>query len=75
MKEAREQGWRDEPIVKPQVAVLDAATEKKMLLDANKAQQAQITLQSEMIAKQNELMQQMTNRLDALETTGRKKSA
>jgi len=68
-------GWRDEPVVKPQVAVLDAQTEKKMLLDANKAQQAQITLQSEMIEKQNVLMQQMTNRLDALETTGRKRSA
>ena len=75
MQEARLAGWRDEPVVKPQVAVLDPQTEKKMLLDANKAQQAQITLQSEMIAKQNDLMQQMTNRLDALETTGRKKSA
>ena len=75
MAEARMAGWRDEPVVKPQVAVLDAQTEKKMLLDANKAQQAQITLQSEMIEKQNALMQQMTNRLDALETTGRKRSA
>jgi hypothetical protein len=75
MKEAREQGWRDEPVVKPQVAVLDPQTEKKMLLDANKAQQAQITLQSEMIEKQTKLMQEMTNRLDALETTGRKRSA
>jgi hypothetical protein len=75
MQEARLSGWRDEPVVKPQVAVLDAQTEKKMLLDANKAQQAQITLQSEMIEKQNALMQQMTNRLDALETSGRRKSA
>lgn len=75
MQEARLAGWRDEPVIKPQVAVLDAATEKKMLLDANKAQQAQITLQSEMIERQNALMQQMTNRLDALETTGRRKSA
>ena len=75
MQEARLAGWRDEPVIKPQVAVLDPQTEKKMLLDANKAQQAQITLQSEMISKQNELMQQMTNRLDALETTGRKRSA
>ena len=48
---------------------------QKMLLDANKAQQAQITLQSEMIEKQNKLMQDMTNRLDSLETAGRKKTA
>ena len=73
--EAIQNGWRIEPVVKPQVAVLDAATEKKILLDQNKAQQAQITLQSEMIEKQNKLMQDMANRLESLETAGRKKSA
>jgi hypothetical protein len=53
-------GWRDEPYLKPQVAVLDPATEKKALMETNAQQQAQLTVQNEMIQK-------LQARLEALE--------
>jgi hypothetical protein len=35
-------GWREEPYPRPQIAVLDPATEKKNLMDTNQQLQAQL---------------------------------
>jgi hypothetical protein len=44
-------GFRREPYVKPQIQVLDPATEKKELLATNRQLQAQITLMNEQLQK------------------------
>lgn len=44
-------GFRAEPYLKPQVAVLDPATEKKTLLDQNQQFQAQLTIMADQQAK------------------------
>ncbi len=50
------QGFRTMPYIKPQIQVLDPATEKKELLDTNRQLQTQITLQNERLAKLEELL-------------------
>src|ERR1700721_194422 len=54
-------GYRREPFVKPQVVVLDAATEKAALVAKNNELQGQVVAQSDLIAKMNA-------RLEALES-------
>lgn len=66
MAVALQDGWREEPYPKVQIAVLDPATEKKNLLDTNNQLQAQLVLQ-------NELMQKMAARLEEIEKTSRRK--
>lgn len=58
--ELQKRGFRREPYPKPQVQVLDPATEKKALLQQNQQLQGQITSQSDIIEK-------LAARLEALE--------
>jgi len=67
MAVAIEDGWTVEPYEFPAVAILDPATEKKALMD-------QVSAQSAMITQQNDLMQKMAARLEALEKGDKKKS-
>ncbi len=53
-------GWRREPFPKPQVAVLDPATEKAHMLERNRMLEG-------LIVQQNDLVQKLSARLDALE--------
>lgn len=55
-------GFRNDPYIKPKVAVNDPATEKKALMDTNTQLQAQLT-------QQNELILRMAERLEALESS------
>jgi hypothetical protein len=64
-KEFVRKGFRDEPYPKPQIAVLDPATEKQALADHNKQLQSQITIQ-------NELLSKLQARLETIEAAGRK---
>lgn len=48
---ALKDGYRKEPYAKPQIAVLDPASEKKALLDRNQELQGQIVAQGDQIAK------------------------
>jgi hypothetical protein len=52
-------GFRKAPYLKPQIAVLDPATEKKALMDTNAQLQAQITRQNEVAARQQEQIDQL----------------
>ena len=49
--EAMKEGWRVEPFPKPQVEVLDPATEKKALMEQNRQLQAQLQKLIERIDK------------------------
>jgi hypothetical protein len=56
-----EQGYRREPYLKPQIAVLDPATEKLQMLERNRQLEG-------MIIQQNDLLQKLMGRLEAIET-------
>lgn len=60
MAVAIQDGWREEPYPRLQIAVHDPATEKKALVDQNNQMAAQLVLQAEVIQK-------LTDRFDALE--------
>lgn len=59
---ALKDGFRKEPYLKPQIAVLDPAAEKQALKDANERLQGQITAQADAMAK---LQDQMSKLLEA----------
>ena len=51
MSVALEDGWREEPYPRVQIAVLDPATEKANLMDTNNKLQAQLVQQNEALLK------------------------
>ncbi len=65
-EEWRGKGFRDDPYPKPQVAVLDPATEKKALMETNRQLQGQVTTQQDLIDR-------LSARLDAVEANGKRK--
>lgn len=60
LKEARRQGYRDDPYPKPQIAVLDPASEKKAL-------EIQLRQKDGEIALLSDTTQKLMERLEALE--------
>ncbi len=64
------EGWRKEPYPRPKVVVMDPAVEKKAQMDESARLRG-------VIAQQNDLLEKMAARLEALENqgSGRKKSA
>ncbi len=52
-------GWREEPYPRVQVAVLDPATEKANLMDTNNRLQAQLVLQNEAIQQMQAQMAEL----------------
>lgn len=58
-KEYLAKGFREKPYLKPQVAVLDPAIEKKALMDQNKQLQQLLTIQGEQMATMMERMEAM----------------
>ncbi len=59
MAVAVENGWREEPYPRVQIAVLDPATEKKALVDQNNQMAAQIVMQNESMLKMQEQQKEM----------------
>lgn len=57
----KERGFREEPYIKPQVEVLDPASEKKVLMVERDQLRAQLNTQ-------NDLLVRMAERLEALES-------
>lgn len=55
-----ERGFRLVPFTKPQVQVNDPATEKKELLDRNRALAGELTLQREELARMKEQLAELT---------------
>jgi len=64
-KEYLNKGFRVQPYMKPQVAVLDPATEKKALMDQNRQLRQDLTVQGEMMAKMLERMEAMEEHRNA----------
>jgi hypothetical protein len=60
LKEALDENFRKDPYPRPQIAVLDPATEKKMVQDENRELRAQL-------ARQAETQEKLLARLEALE--------
>lgn len=59
MSVAIQDGWREEPYPRVQIAVLDPATEKANLMDTNNRLQAQLVLQNEAIQLMQEQMKDL----------------
>lgn len=56
---ALQNGWREEPYPRVQIAVLDPATEKANLMDTNNRLQAQLVVQNESIQKMQAQMAEL----------------
>ena len=68
MKAKFDQGFRKEPYMRPQVAVLDPAAEKKLLID-------QLAEERALRAKSDELLKQLADRLQSMENDKRVKAS
>lgn len=73
VKDAQAKGFRLEPYIKPQVAVLDPATEKKMLLDRLNQMEAEKTQNADIASRALQRLEELEARFAALTTPKEKK--
>ncbi len=67
MHDTKRAGYREEPYVKPQVAIHDPATEKKQLIERNQELEGKLAQQNDILLKMQDQFEALTKRQSELE--------